>query len=174
MKPEKFWDKYKGIGALTAGIVFGIAGIVYAAFPAISGYLWCFYVGYFMTIITGCNPKNLPKYIFSFACGYGWAWLYWTGTDIFMHLGITNYVLARGVSDCVVTILLLYVHLHLLGKTPVNTPPLIFAAVATIFGCHGFYEHVGFAAPSLFIGMGSALICGVLTTAWINARKRKD
>lgn len=173
MEKKNFWNRSQAIWALMGGLVFGIAAVVYAAFPAISGYLWCFYVGYFMTVITGSKPQNFIKYVVCFACGYFWAWAFWYGTDIVTALGVTNYPLARGISDCIITIVMLYIHCHLLGNTIANTPPLMFAAVATIFGNHGFWEHLPKAGASLFCGMASCLICTILATAWINLKSKQ-
>lgn len=68
-KRKTLWDRPTAIIALTGGIVFGVAAVIYAMFPAISNYLWCFYVGYFMTVITGQNPKNLKSILFASSAG---------------------------------------------------------------------------------------------------------
>lgn len=154
--------------------MFGVAAIIYAAFPAISNYLWCFYVGYFMTVITGADPKNFLKYIVCFACGYFWAYCFWYGQDLFIALGVTSWPLARGLGDLLVTFVMLYIHLHLLKNTIANTPPLMFAAVATIFGNHGYWEHLPKAGISVFCGMLFCLLCTLVTNAWGNAKKPKE
>lgn len=174
MKEKRsLWDRPTAIIGVTGGIVFGLAAFVYAFFPAISSYLWCFYVGYFMTVVTGQDPKNFGKYIVCFLCGYFWAWCFWYGQDLFVMLGVTNWPAARALGDFTVTLIMLYVHLHLLRNTVANTPPLMFAAVATIFGNHGYWEHLPRAGASIFCGMAMALLCGMVNTAWIGAKKTK-
>ena len=63
------FDRPAGISALTCGIAFGIAAVIYAVIPALSGFLWCFYFGYGLTVATGANPKNFKRYIACFLCG---------------------------------------------------------------------------------------------------------
>ena len=165
---SKYLSKPTLISSIAGGIVFGIAALVYASLPEISNYLWCFYVGYFMTVITGADKKNFAQYCICFLCGYFWAFFFWYGTDILLYFGMTSYPLARGVSDFMVTLIMLYMHCHILKHTPANCPPLMFAAVATIFGNHGFWEHLTKAGVSLYSGMILCLLCGIATRKLMN------
>ncbi len=118
--------------ALVRGTAFALVTGVYLAIGgAATGYLWCVYVGFFLTMAFGANRKELPNYLCSFLCGYGWAalYLYLPGVLMLLLPGIAAYMLA----ELVATGSLLFLHLRFLGRTPFNRVPAIFAAVATVY-----------------------------------------
>lgn len=161
------FDRPAGISALTCGIAFGIAAVIYAVIPALSGFLWCFYFGYGLTVATGANPKNFKRYIACFLCGALWAIPYWYGTDWIMSLGVQNLLLARFITEFVLNTALVYVHLHLLKMSWASIPPCVFAGITTVFGAKGWIGNVPYCQLSLFLGMSFCLLATIAADRWI-------
>ena len=63
--------------ALVRGAAFAIVTAVYLLIGgAFGGYLWCVYVGFFLTMAFGAAPQDLPNYLCSLLAGYAWAAVY--------------------------------------------------------------------------------------------------
>ena len=144
--------------ALVRGAAFAIVTAVYLLIGGeFGGYLWCVYVGFFLTMAFGAAPQDLPNYLCSLLAGYVWA-------AVYVYLpralgGIMPGGAASVVSEFAVTALLLFIHLRFLGRTWFNKVPAVFAAVATVFASGGLAS-IPLAAPSAVIGILMALGTG--------------
>ncbi len=63
--------------AVTRGLAFALVTAVYIYMDnTLSGYLWCVYVGFFLSMALGAKNGKMFNYILSALIGYGWAFLY--------------------------------------------------------------------------------------------------
>ena len=147
--------------AIVRGLAFALATALYFCLP-IQEYLWCVYVGFFLTMALGTDYKRMPSYICSLIAGYGWAFLYLNAG------GWLADILPLEVKVCVVivefflTAGLLFIHLTFFAGGLLGTVPAVFAAVATIFATGQGIS----AAPAC----GASVIVGILMafgTTWV-------
>lgn len=147
--------------AIVRGLAFALVTALYFCLP-IQDYLWCVYVGFFLTMALGTDYKRLPSYICSLIIGYGWAFLYlnaggWLALilplDVKVCVVIVEFILTAG---------LLFIHLTFFSGTWLGTVPAVFAAVATIFACGQGMT----AAPAAGISVIIGILMGFGTT-WI-------
>lgn len=63
--------------ALVRGSAFTLVTAAYLLIGGtLGGYLWCVYVGFFLTMAFGAKGEDLPRYLCSFLAGYVWAAVY--------------------------------------------------------------------------------------------------
>ena len=118
--------------AIVRGCAFALITLIYINLP-IHNYLWCVYVGFFLTMALGTKQGAMPKYICSLLAGYVWGILYlklggWV--QLFVHIDIK---LLTAILEFILTGSLLFIHLTFLQKTWFSVIPAVFAAVATLF-----------------------------------------
>lgn len=156
--------------ALVRGAAFAAVTALYLLIGGkFGGYLWCVYVGFFLTMAFGAAPRDLPNYLCSLLAGYVWAAVY---VYLPQLLGeAMSGMAASVVSEFAVTALLLFVHLRFLGQTWLNKVPAVFAAVATVFASGGLTS-IPMAAPSAVIGILMALGTGWIIEA-LDKRKNE-
>lgn len=147
--------------AVVRGLAFALVTALYFCLP-IQEYLWCVYVGFFLTMALGTDYKKMPSYICSLLAGYAWAFLYlnaggWLALILPLPVNICIVI-----TEFILTGSLLFIHLTFFSGTWLGTVPAIFAAVATIFACGKGMS----AAPAA----GTSVIIGILMgfgTTWI-------
>lgn len=154
--------------ALVRGAAFALVTAAYLLIGgALEGYLWCVYVGFFLTMAFGARWEELPRYLCSFLCGYGWA-------AVYVYLpgllgGFLPGTAATVLSEFLVTGGLLFIHLRFLSRTWFNKIPAVFAAVATVFASGGMRS----AAPAAFSG-AVGILMALGTGRIIAALGKKD
>ncbi len=147
--------------AIVRGLAFALVTALYFILP-IQEYLWCVYVGFFLTMALGTDYKKMPAYICSLLSGYGWAFLYLNaGSWLSLALPFEVQVCVV-ISEFILTAGLLFIHLTFFSGGLLGTVPAVFAAVATIFATG---EGMA-AAPAC----GASVIIGILMgfgTTWV-------
>ena len=141
--------------AFVTAAVRGVAFALFTAVPLFHGYLWCVYIGFFLTMAFGVKLPEYPNYLCSLLVGYVWAFAY-----VFGHQWLEDWfampsLLALSLSELVLTFLLLFVHLRFLSRTWFNKVPAVFAAIATVFAAGGI-QYVPLCALSAVIGISMA------------------
>lgn len=149
--------------ALVRGTAFALVTAAYLLIGGrLGGFLWCVYVGFFLTMAFGADGRELPRCLCSFLAGYVWAAAYVYLPELLS--GLMPEAAATVASEFVVTAGLLFLHLRFLSRTWLGKVPAVFAAVATVFASGGL-QSVPPAAVSGCIGI--LMACG---TGWIIAR----
>ena len=147
--------------AIVRGLAFALVTALYFILP-IQEYLWCVYVGFFLTMALGTDYKRMPSYICSLLSGYGWAFLYlYAGSWLALLLPLPVQVCVV-IVEFILTGGLLFIHLTFFAGGLLGTVPAVFAAVATIFASGGGIV----AAPAC----GGSVIIGILMafgTTWV-------
>ncbi len=153
--------------ALVRGSAFTLVTAAYLLIGGtLGGYLWCVYVGFFLTMAFGAKGEDLPRYLCSFLAGYVWAAVYVYLPELLG--GFIPGAAATVVSEFVVTAGLLFLHLRFLSGTWLGKIPAVFAAVATVFASGGLQN----APPAALSGcIGILMACG---TGWIIARLERS
>ena len=155
--------------AIVRGLAFALVTALYFILP-IQEYLWCVYVGFFLTMALGTDYKRMPSYICSLIAGYGWAFLYLNAGGWLALILPFEVQVCVIISEFILTAGLLFIHLTFFAGGLLGTVPAVFAAVATIFATS---QGIG-AAPAC----GGSVIAGILMafgTTWVidkvNARR---
>ena len=160
-KPNKLPQPVINTIAVVRGLAFALVTALYFCLP-IQDYLWCVYVGFFLTMALGTDYKRMPSYICSLISGYAWAFLYlnvggWLA--LILPLPIQTCVI---IVEFILTAGLLFIHLTFFAGGLLGTVPAVFAAIATIFACGQGMA----AAPAA----GASVIIGILMgfgTTWV-------
>lgn len=147
--------------AIVRGLSFALVTAIYFCLP-IQNYLWCVYIGFFLTMALGTDYKKMPAYICSLIAGYGWAFLYlnagsWLAAILPVPLNVCIVIV-----EFILTAGLLFTHLTFFSGGLLGTVPAVFAAVATVFATG---QGIG-AAPAC----GGSVIIGILMafgTTWV-------
>ena len=155
--------------AIVRGLAFALVTALYFILP-IQEYLWCVYVGFFLTMALGTDYKRMPSYICSLIAGYAWAFLYLNAGGWLALILPFSVTICGVISEFILTAGLLFIHLTFFAGGLLGTVPAVFAAVATIFATG---QGIG-AAPAC----GGSVIAGILMafgTTWVidkvNARR---
>ena len=145
------------VTAAVRGVAFAAVTFAFISIPMLSGFLWCVYIGFFLTMAFGAKRDEYKNYLCSLLIGYLWAFLY-VNAHMFLEgvLGIPSKA-AIVLAEFVLTFILLFIHIKLLGNTPFNKIPAVFAAVATIFASGGT-ENTVYCAVSAAIGITMATL----------------
>lgn len=149
------------ITALVRGIAFALITLLYTVIPVLQGFLWCIYIGFFLTMAFGAKKKELPNYICSLLAGYIWSFGYVYGHVALESMFGMPTVASLPISELILTFLLIFVHLKFLGKTWLNKVPAVFAAVATVFAAGGI-DNIVLCAVSAIAGIAMAIITEVI------------
>jgi len=161
-EPKTMTARRAGRIALVRGAAFAlITGLYIAAGQPLSGYLWCVYVGFFLSVALGAEGKKWIGYAFSHLAGYAWAFLYmnlagWAAASLGGDGRIWTVICELLLTGC-----LLFCHLYLLQRTVFRTVPPVFAAVALVFAFGGM-RSAPLCAVSVLIGMAMAFVTGVI------------
>lgn len=111
--------------ALVRGSAFTLVTAAYLLIGGtLGGYLWCVYVGFFLTMAFGAKGEDLPRYLCSFLAGYVWAAVYVYLPELLG--GLMPGAAATVVSEFVVTAGLLFLHLRFLSGTWLGKIPAVF------------------------------------------------
>ena len=154
------------VTAAVRGVAFALVTALFTAVPLFHGYLWCVYIGFFLTMAFGAKGEDLPRYLCSFLAGYVWAAVYVYLPELLG--GLMPGAAATVVSEFVVTAGLLFLHLRFLSGTWLGKISAVFAAVATVFASGGLQN----APPAALSGcIGILMACG---TGWIIARLERS
>ena len=155
--------------AVVRGLAFALVTALYFVLP-IQAYLWCVYVGFFLTMALGTDYKKMSSYICSLIAGYGWAFLYLNAGGWLAEIVPLEVKVCVVIAEFILTAGLLFIHLTFFAGGLLGTVPAVFAAVATIFATG---QGIG-AAPAC----GGSVIIGILMafgTTWVidkvNARR---
>ena len=162
MPENKLSDKAIRNIASTRGCAFALVTAVYIYMDnALSGYLWCVYVGFFLSMALGAKKGKMLNYILSALIGYGWAFLYVNLGGWLSNLFPFPLKICIVIAEFVLTASLLFIHLKLLSNTKFNTIPAVFAAIATIYASGG-YTAAPYCALSVVIGIVMAFTTGII------------
>ena len=121
------------VTAAVRGVAFALVTALFTAVPLFHGYLWCVYIGFFLTMAFGVKLPEYPNYLCSLLVGYVWAFAYVFGHQWLEAWFAMPSLLALSLSELVLTFLLIFVHLRFLSRTWLNKVPAVFAAIATVF-----------------------------------------
>ena len=149
------------ITALVRGIAFAAITILYLGVPAFDGFLWCVYIGFFLTMAFGVKKQEYLNYVCSLLAGYVWAIGYVFGPGLLEASVQIPHIAAMAISELVLTFLLILIHVKYLHRTVLNKVPAVFAGVATIFASGGI-EHTALCAVSAVIGISMAVITEII------------
>ena len=148
--------------AVTRGLAFALVTAVYIYMDnTLSGYLWCVYVGFFLSMALGAKKGAMLNYILSALIGYGWAFLYVNLGGWLLAVFPVPVKLCIVIAEFVLTASLLFIHLKFLVNTKFNTVPAVFAAIATIYASGG-YTAAPYCALSVVIGIVMAFTTGII------------
>ena len=143
--------------AVTRGLAFALVTAVYIYIDnTLSGYLWCVYVGFFLSMALGAKNGKMFNYIL---IGYGWAFLYVNLGGWLSAVFPVSVKLCIVIAEFVLTASLLFIHLKFLSNTKFNVIPAVFAAIATIYASGG-YTSAPYCALSVVIGIVMAFTTG--------------
>lgn len=149
------------VTAAVRGVAFALVTALFTAVPLFHGFLWCVYIGFFLTMAFGVKLPEYPNYLCSLLVGYVWALAYVFGHQWLEAWFAMPSLLALSLSELVLTFLLIFVHLRFLSRTWLNKVPAVFAAVATVFAAGGI-QHLPLCALSAVIGISMAVGTEVL------------
>ena len=105
----------------------------------------------------GCTKKDVPACIGSAMCGLVWGQVDFLLIKLVGMIGINDQT--GFIAIVVGTALAMYVHIQILGKTPLGIMPFIFAGVCLTFSQGG--GNVAGLAFTLIVGILLAAICGI-------------
>ena len=157
---------------LVRGIAFALITLLYFLIPVANGFLWCTYIGFFLTMAFGARREDLPNYIFSMLAGYVWAIGYVYVPSILESMFKMPHIAAFTFSELILTFLLIFIHIKYLSKTWFNKVPAVFAAVATIFAAGGL-EKTAMCAVSAIAGIAMAIITEVIIVSILKKENNK-
>ena len=149
------------ITAAVRGAAFALATIVFTVIPVFHGYLWCLYIGFFLTMAFGVKRQECLNYVCSLLAGYVWAFGYVYSPAWLEEWSHMPSVAALAVCELVLTFLLIYVHVKFLHATPLNKVPAAFAAIATVFASGG-PAHIPLCAVSAVLGILMAIVTEII------------
>lgn len=91
------------VTAAVRGVAFALVTALFTAVPLFHGYLWCVYIGFFLTMAFGVKLPEYPNYLCSLLVGYVWAFAY-----VFGHQWLEDWfampsLLALSLSELVLT-----------------------------------------------------------------------
>ena len=148
--------------AIVRGAAFALITGIYIQIPGpIHSYLWCVYIGFFLTMALGVPKQKYFHCIASLMCGYFWGFLYLNAAgwmSIFSPFSVTVNTVA---AEFLLTSALLFIHLRFLSNTPFHIIPAIFAGVASLFAAGG-WESAPFCALSIVIGISMAYLTDLI------------
>ncbi len=147
--------------AVVRGLAFALVTALYFLLP-IQEYLWCVYVGFFLTMALGTDYKKIPSYICSLLAGYGWAFLYLNAGGWLALLLPFSTTVCVVIAEFILTAGLLFVHLTFFSGRLFGTIPAVFAAIATVFATG---QGIG-AAPACSVSVIIGILMGFGTT-WV-------
>ena len=64
------------VTAAVRGVAFALVTALFTAVPLFHGFLWCVYIGFFLTMAFGVKLPEYPNYLCSLLVGYVWALAY--------------------------------------------------------------------------------------------------
>ena len=144
----------KHIAAISviSSIPCAIVCAIYTILPEpMNGLIWCMFLGYFPTFAKGAEVKQLPNYLCSITAGVVWSIIYhYFFLFLLVSLGL-SLTASMFLDVFVITALLMFVHIALLGNTRFNIIPLMFPPIASIFAT-GNPSFVPYCAISIVIG----------------------
>lgn len=149
-------NKQAFITAAVRGVAFALITALFTGAPLFQGFLWCVYIGFFLTMAFGVKAAEFPNYLFSLLAGYVWAIPYVYGHSWLEQMFGLSPLVALCLSELVLTFLLIYLHLRFLSKTWLNKIPAVFAGVATVFAAGGV-EQIPLCAVSAALGICMAV-----------------
>lgn len=106
------------------------------------------------------NIEEIPNYYLSALVGSIWAVAYFVSTPFVMQWGV-SFNVALLISITIVTFALVFVHAILTGGTWFNKIPLMFTAVAAIYGIGGTGEFSWLLPVYVFIPMCVGITLGL-------------
>ena len=107
----------------------------------------------------GGAPKQVPGMILSAFCGLAWGQFDFILINFFGSTCHMSAEMASFMAILVGTAITMYIHIKLLGATPLGFMPFIFAGVCLTFSQGG--GNVAGLAFTLFVGIILAMICGL-------------
>lgn len=132
---------------------------VYMLIPVFKGHPWIMFICLAVFFGMGSTYRDLPHLMASALCGPLWGQV-----DLFlMTLGVFGTALGGFFPILAGTAITMFLHISVLGKTPVRDVPFIFAGVALTFACGiGFldYSNILGLILSMFFGL---ILCGICT-----------
>lgn len=137
------------VTAAVRGVAFALVTALFTAVPLFHGFLWCVYIGFFLTMAFGVKLPEYPNYLCSLLVGYVWALAYVFGHQWLEAWFAMPSLLALSLSELVLTFLLIFVHLRFLSRTWLNKVP-------------GGIQHLPLCALSAVIGISMAVGTEVL------------
>ena len=105
------------VTAAVRGVAFALVTALFTAVPLFHGFLWCVYIGFFLTMAFGVKLPEYPNYLCSLLVGYVWALAYIFGHQWLEARFAMPSLLALSLSELVLTFLLIFVHLRFLSRT---------------------------------------------------------
>ena len=149
------------ITALVRGIAFAVITVLFLGIPVFDGFLWCVYIGFFLTMAFGVKKQEYLNYVCSLLAGYVWALGYVFCPGLLETAAHMPHIAAMAISELVLTFLLIFIHVKFLHGTVLNKVPAVFAGVATIFAAGGI-QHTMLCAVSAVIGISMAVITEII------------
>ena len=150
-----------------------IVCMIYVFLPApMNELVWCMFVGYCTTKLSGAVFKNLPHIWCSYVLGIFWALAFWFGYVLLATIGLPAWACML-LSIWVVTAILSIVNVGFLQKTWFDVIPLYFPPTFTLFACGGDFTVYPWMVLSIFIGSLMAMVC---TAVWVRVESsaKKD
>ena len=123
------------------------------------GVPWIMFVCMAIYFGMGGAPKQVPGMILSAFCGLAWGQFDFILINFFGSTCHMSAEMASFVAILVGTAITMYIHIKLLGATPLGFMPFIFAGVCLTFSQGG--SNVAGLAFTLFVGIILAMICGL-------------
>ena len=160
------------ITALVRGIAFAVITVLFLWIPAFDGFLWCVYIGFFLTMAFGVKKQEYPNYVCSLLAGYIWSVGYVFCPGLLETMAHMPHIAAMAISELVLTFLLIFIHVKFLHGTVLNKVPAVFAGVATIFAAGGI-QHTVLCALSAVIGISMAVVTEIIIVKACNKGERK-
>ena len=149
------------ITALVRGIAFAVITILFMAIPVFHGFLWCVYIGFFMTMAFGVKKSEYLNYVCSLLAGYVWAFGYVYGPQLLEEAIHLPHIGAMAISELILTFLLIFIHVKFLHHTVLNKVPAVFAGVATVFAAGGIDQTI-LCAASAVVGISMAIVTEII------------
>lgn len=169
----KIINKIKYNQACIIGVVRGLAfAIITGGYTLIGGELsknlWVVYLGFLLTMALNASKSKYFDYVLSHSIGYAYSLLLYFLVQFFGSF-FTHFISAM-ISDFLITFIVLFLHLSILSYTKFNQIPMIFASIAVI-ASSGSFDKIVYCAPSMFLGISTAIITGVIIDKWIMFQK---
>lgn len=91
------------VTAAVRGVAFALVTALFTAVPLFHGFLWCVYIGFFLTMAFGVKLPEYPNYLCSLLVGYVWALAYVFGHQWLEAWFAMPSLLALSLSELVLT-----------------------------------------------------------------------